>query len=158
MSFQPKDSLVRERELKVIELHIPFVITGSATPASVSVLSDEPSILFMNTAGVNQTTAALSPNEAAPTFAAPVDASGLFNMMLVLNETVGKVVSAEIVSVTDTTGTLIKACYLANTTGISQYGNKICLNVPSGVDFATGGTLTAALTVRWAVAGAGSSL
>lgn len=152
--FYAKDSITRERQLKVIELEIPLFITGSATSSSVAPTSDEPALVFMNTAGVNQTTAALDSGEAAPTFAAPVDATGLINVMVKVNEPIKKVVDAYIVSRTDTTG-YVKASYLANTTGIDANGNKICLNIPSGVNL-TSGNLDACLHVSYVPSGSGS--
>ena len=74
MSFKPKDSLVQERELRVIELEIPFTITGNSIPSLVVPLSDEPSILFFRTASVDQITPVLG-GEAFPAFANPIDAS-----------------------------------------------------------------------------------
>lgn len=154
--FQAKDSLVRERQLKVIEIEIPLKIVGNASSASVVPTSDEPGFVFINTQGVNQTTAALDSGEAAPTFASPTDSSGLFNVMVVVNEQIKKVATASIVSRTSTSG-LIKACYLANTTGIDANGNKICLNVPSGLDLTSGSnTLDVCLVVGYVPNGAGT--
>jgi hypothetical protein len=88
MSYEAKDSLVRDRQLKVQEVCIPLAITGNATPASVSVVSDEPAIMFIRTEGVDgitEASGALDAGQTAPTFTSPDDATAysLFSSELV---------------------------------------------------------------------------
>jgi hypothetical protein len=54
MSFESHDSPIMSRELKVQRLVIPFTVTASTTPALVVLRNDEPSILFLQSQGVNQ--------------------------------------------------------------------------------------------------------
>lgn len=146
-NYQAQDSLVSGRQLKVQEVSIPFSIVGNASAASVLPTNDEPAIMFVRTAGVDQITPALSAGESLPTFVSPVDATGVFNIMLVINETLGKVCSAKLVS---RVSAEIIPCTMANTTGIDSVGNKICLNVDSAVNL-TSGTIDACLEVKYTV-------
>ena len=65
-TYQAKDSTTQGVQLKVQELHLPFTIVGSATAASVSIVVADPAVLFLNTEGVNQITAALAAADTAP--------------------------------------------------------------------------------------------
>lgn len=151
--FQAKDRNTRERQLKVIELEIPFSIVGSATAANVVPTCDEPALVFLATEGVDQITAALDSGEAAPTFASPSDSAGTFNIMVKVGESISKVIGAMIIPRTSTGS--VKPAYLANTTGIDANGNKICLNCTSAVAVNTTNTLNAILKVSYVPAGAG---
>lgn len=147
-SFYAKDSGVQNRQLKVQELCIPLAITGNATPASVVVASDEPAILFLKTEGKDQITAALGTDSAS--FVAPVDATGLFSALLVINEQVSKVLSAELISRVSHAPT--NSAKLANAnTGISTNGDKIAIDCDTAVDLSAA-NLNACLVVRYIVA------
>lgn len=135
-SFYPKDSLVDDRQLKVQRLVIPFTITASATSANVVLASDEPSILFIRSAGVDQITTAsgaLASGEVATYTVAPVDATGICNLLVKLGESVSKVVEAK---VWDRTNGLTEPCKLGDADGISSLG-KIMLTLDSAVNFST---------------------
>lgn len=94
MSYNSKDELVLGRQLKVQRLSIPFVITAHATASAVVISRDEPAILFLKTEGVDEITAAA---DGSPTFTAPDDSDGIFNILVVLNESVAKVMNARVV-------------------------------------------------------------
>lgn len=130
-NYYAKSELVQDRQLKVQRLVIPFVITHNATAASVAISRDEPAILFLKTAGVDQIAAAV---DGSPSQTSPVDASGIFDLMLVIGEGVTKVLSAKIVG---RTAALIKNCTLDNTTGLSAAGDKILLSCDSAVNLTT---------------------
>ena len=146
-NYYAKQELVQNRQLKVQELAIPLTITGNATPASVVVASDEPSILFLKTEGVNKITAALN-GDTAPTFVSQVDANGLFSVMLVIGEQIQKVLSAQLITRNAHSAGSVK---LANTTGISALGDKICLDCDTAVDLSAA-SLDACLVVKYIVA------
>jgi hypothetical protein len=97
-NYQSRNGLVQNRQLKVQRLVIPFQITGNASSASVVVSRDEPAILFLATQGVNQITPAYDSTTIAPTIAnAPNDSTGTINLMLSIQEPVGKVMAARVV-------------------------------------------------------------
>lgn len=140
-SYMSHDSLVQDRQLKVLRLSIPLSIVANATPASKSQSNDEPARLFLNTEGIQQITLANGAVDSASelsaiTFASPSDASGVFNLLVRFNEPVVKVCSAmlirtngqEVISATLTT---------APASGITSAGDKVVLNADSAVNFAT---------------------
>lgn len=136
MAYESKSPLVQGRQLKVQELAIPFTITANVTPASVVCSSDEPSILFQRTEGVNQITTAsgaLISGETATYSNASVDANGVSSFYIKLNEVCTKVVSAYVVS--RTTG-VMQPCFLGDADGLSSVGN-IMLTCDSTVNYAT---------------------
>jgi hypothetical protein len=150
MSYEAKDSLVRDRQLKVQEVCIPLAITGNATPASVSVVSDEPAIMFIRTEGVDgitEASGALDAGQTAPTFTSPDDATGVFAILIRAGEPVEKVVSAKLVSRSSTECVAID---LAGT-GIDAIGDKICLNADSAVDLSAA-DLDCAIEVKYIAA------
>lgn len=136
MSFQPKSSLVHGRQLKVQRLVIPFTVTAHATPASVVLRNDEPSVLFLRSEGVDQITTAsgaLDSGETATFSVSPNDANGIMNLLLKLEETVAKVCRA---NVTDRVNGGSQPCKLGDADGISSNG-KIMLTLDSSVDHST---------------------
>lgn len=151
MAYLPKNELTQQREEKVITLRIPLLITGNATAASVSLLSDEPSFVFMKTDSVDQITAALATSETA-TFNASTtgDASGKFQCLVAVNESVSKVVGARLTSRTSTTAfTAILGSSTGITTG-SGGGQKIMLAcVGTSVDLTGANTINAMLEVSY---------
>lgn len=148
--FQAKDTLVLGRQLKVQKLVIPFAITGNATPASVVLRSDEPGILFLRSEGVDQITSAngaIDSGETATYTVAASDASGIFNLLVKINEQIEKVQQARVVS--RTTG-VSHPCFLGDADGISGNGNKIMLTCDSTVDLSSA-NLDACLEVEYVV-------
>ena len=149
--FQAKDSLTLGRQLKVITLAIPFQVVGSATAASVSVTSDEPGLLFVNTSSTTQisaATGALDAGEATPTFQTLSDSAGNAAALVKVNEPVTKVVGAYTVTRSGATP-VMTACPIANTTGLSANGNKICLNLNTTTAYNTTVTLNQTLYVSY---------
>lgn len=133
MPFQSKDSLVHGRQLKVQRLVIPFTITAHATPGSVALRSDEPSILFLKSEGVDQISDALADSETATYTVSPVDADGKLNMLVKVGEVVSKVCRAD---VTDRVNGGSQPCKLGDSDGLSSEGN-IMLTMDSSVDHST---------------------
>lgn len=138
MSFQSKNSLVLGRQLKVQRLVIPFTITANATPASVVLGSDEPAVLFIRSEGVDQITTAsgaLASGEVATYTTAPVDATGIINLLVKLRpDDIGlKVCRASAVS--RVTG-VSQPVMLGDADGLSSLGN-LMLTMDSTVNFAT---------------------
>ena len=97
-SYYAKNDLQMRNQLKYQQLTLPFKIVGNATPSSVVISQDDPSILYLKTQGVDQITAALSSGETAPTYAAPNDASGIFNILVRVQEPIVRVAYAYISS------------------------------------------------------------
>lgn len=136
MAFEPKNPGVRGRALKVQELVIPFKITHNATAASVAIVVDEPSILFLKTEGVDRITAAEDSGEVPPSLGSASDASGLTNMLVVIGEPIAKVCSAVVHSRAVASG-LTKPCnILAFATGTNA-AQKIYLDCTHGVNLST---------------------
>lgn len=147
MPYLAQESLVQERQIKVQELCIPFTITASATPAAVALSNDEPGFMFLATEGNNDISAVLTADSDAATFASRVDASGTFSILLDINEQLEKVQCAQIVR---RNSYVLDAAKLANTTGISDNGDKICLDCDSGSNLATT-SIDACLIVKYVV-------
>lgn len=138
-SYYAKNPLQMGVQLRNQELVLPFVITHNATPASVVISQDDPSILFLATQGVDQITPALNSGETAPTYASPTDATGIFNILVRISEPLVKVVCATVTS--RLTGEVV-ACTLpsAPSNGItagSGGGQDIALNCDSAGNFST---------------------
>lgn len=140
-AYYPKDDLVDRRSLKVQKLTIPFYITHNAVPASKVVASDEPALLFLGVQGINNLTVAsgafdTSAEQSAITFASATDTTGVFSLLLRVNEQIIKVMyvrvsqrsASEVVSGTAPTGA---------SAWISSLGNKIVANIDSSVNLAT---------------------
>ena len=97
MSYDSKDSQVQGRKLKVQRLVIPFSIVGHATSTSVVARSDEPSLMFFRTEGVDgitEASGALASGDTATYSVAANDTNGTFNVLLHVEEAVAKVCSA----------------------------------------------------------------
>lgn len=135
MSYQSKNVLVQGRQLKVQRLVIPLQITSNATPASVLLSNDEPAVLFLQSEGVNQITAAKAAGETATYATSPVDANGTLNLFVKLqpDDVCLKVCRAGFVS--RITG-VSQPVFLGDADGISSAGN-IMLTMDSTVNFAT---------------------
>lgn len=135
MSFESKNDQVMGRQLKVQRLVIPFNITASATPSAVVLHSDEPSIMFIKSEGVDQITGALASGETATYSDSPSDASGVCNIFIKLQpeEMCFKVLRMGVMK--RSTGA-VEVCKLGDADGISSAGN-IMLTVDSASNFAT---------------------
>lgn len=151
-AFQPKTDAVLERVLKTQSVSLAVKIVGNASAAAVAITADDPSILFINTAAVNQITAALATGETAPTYTL-TDSSGTFGALVAVNESLAKVISARLVNRTANT-----VCY-ANVTatptgGITAGtggGSKIALQCTCATDFTGANTFDGTLVVEYQV-------
>lgn len=137
MSYESKSSVVRARQLKVQKLSVPFSLTANATPASVVLANDEPSAMFIKSEGVDQITGALATSETATFVDAPVDANGILNILIKVEEKVLKIVSARMHSLA--TG-VAQPLYRGSASGVSTGsggGKSIMLTLDSAVNHAT---------------------
>lgn len=139
--YQPKDSQVYSRQLKVQRLSIPFTVTHNATPASKTSTVDEPGLLFFNFAGITGITSAAgaidSIGETLPTLATATDSTGVFNVLIKINEPLAKVCSISIKGRAGASGITDFCQILAFTTGSVNAGQSIVANITSGVNFGT---------------------
>ncbi len=152
LSFQAKDPIVLDRELKVQKVSIPFTITHSATPGSKVIVADEPSILFLDTEGLNQITiaaGALQTGEVLPSLATPTDSTGAFAALLLIREPLSKVVYARLTG-RGATSISLSCEVLAFTTGTGG-GQSAVVNVRSGINLSTT-DLNAVLELEYIVA------
>lgn len=135
MSYDSKNSQVKGRQLKVQRLVIPFTITASATPSAVALSNDEPSLMFLQSEGVNQITAGASGDTATFTDATPDDSDGELNIYIKIqpDDVCKKVLRARMVSRATGVSQPVK---LGSASGISTNGN-IMLTLDSAVDHST---------------------
>lgn len=147
-TFYAKDAAAQDRQLKVQRLVIPFTVTSSATTSSVVLGNDESSVLFLQSQGVNQITAADSVAAAQYADTTPTDTAGDLNILVKVGETVAKVMQCRI------RNRITGAEYAAHqdsggTQGVSTSGN-IMLSVSTSVNFSTT-SLDACLEVEYSV-------
>lgn len=152
-SYQAKNQSQLQRQLKVQKLSIPFVIVGNATSSSVAVSNDEPAVMFIKTAGVDQITPALASGETATYSVSPVDASGIFNILVKIQEPVQKIVSCH---AHDTVLGTLQPVKLGSSSGISVLssglvGQSIMLTCTASQSIATSNTVNGTLEVEYAV-------
>lgn len=143
-SYYPKDDQVERRSLLVQRLVIPLFIGHNATPASKSIVSDEPSLLFYNTEGNGNCTVAAgaydsSAEQSGITFASASDATGVFSILLRSNEPNALIKVMAVKCVRRDGSELI--CGTPPTGSSPQFltsvGNKIVANFDSAVNLAT---------------------
>lgn len=148
--YNAKNELQFNRQLKVQRMSIPFVIVGSATSASVSVHTDEPGILFIRTQGNDQITPNLTTGETDTWTDTATDSTGVFNILVRIQEPVNKVVSMR---VADRKRGTSSPCYLDGTgdNGISNTGSDLTLSCTSDVALNASNTLDACLEVEYIV-------
>jgi hypothetical protein len=152
MAYEAKDSAVNGRQLEVQSLVIPLRIVGNATAASVSLQNDEPGFVFLRSSSVDQITAELNVNEVATYSAAPNDAAGVFQVLIKINEPLGKICSARLLN---RSAAAAQAAYLGSATGITTGtggGQALMVLCDSTVDFTGANTLDACLHVDYVVA------
>lgn len=149
-NYQAKNPQQSDRQLKVQRLSIPFVIVGNATSSSVSVSSDEPSILFIRTQGNDGITPNLEAGETATYTSSPNDGTGVFNMLVRIQESVVKVVSAR---VADRVRGTSSPAYLGKAApSLASNGSDIMLSCTSDVALNSGSnTLNACLELEYIV-------
>lgn len=138
--YQPKDAAVYNRQLKVQRLSIPFTVTHNATPASKVITVDEPSLVFFNFQGITQLSTAfgaIETGEILPSLASATDSTGVFNVLVKINEALIKVCSVSIEGRAGATGVTNLCQILPFTTGSTNSGQSIIANVTSGVNFSS---------------------
>lgn len=162
MAYNAKNPLQDGRQLEVQQLVIPLYVVGNSTAASVTLTTDEPGFVFLNSSSVNQVTAALQPNEVATYSAAPADASGTLQCLIQIQETLVKVCDAQLRNrVGSSSG---YTAYLGNTvagplgtlgSGVTTGtggGQSIMLVLNTGVNLtSTAGIVDACLEVNYIV-------
>lgn len=150
--YPSKDEVIQYRQLKVQSVSIPLSIVGNATPASVVPRNDEPSRLFLQTAGVDQITGALASGETATYTTAAADATGVFRALLKVGENVEKVVSMRAFN---RVSGAHEPAFLGSASGIttgSGGGKSIMIVIDSGTALNAANTLDACLHVEYVVA------
>lgn len=134
MSFYPVNSQAFDRANKVQRLVIPFSITANATPASVILLNDEPSILYLKSEGVDQITSELSRLGDSATYSvAPNDVNGIMNIFVQVGQPIQKIMEANVV---DRVNGGSQPCKLGDADGLSTLSNMM-LTLDSSQNFAT---------------------
>ena len=157
--YRAKDALVQGRQLKVNTLVIPFQVVGNGTPADVVLTNDESGLMFLQSEGVNQISAALDTNETAVyTDASPSDAAGELNCLIKIREDIEKVLGTDLLNLDDDGfAVLDKSAAGANsgsTSGISTGsggGKSLMLSMDTGADHSSG-THKRALVVHYVAA------
>lgn len=128
---------VENQRLKVQSLTIPFTINGNATPASITFVNGLPGVLYLQTEGANSNGAITAQEAAATAYNTKLDASGVFNALLVLGETVKEVYGGTCQQIASASGAIgIANVWKAGTLGISPGGN-IMLNIDSTLDLSS---------------------
>lgn len=162
MAYNAKNPLQDGRQLEVQSLVIPLYLVGNSTAASVTLNTDEPGFVFLNSSSVNQITAALQTNETATFSAAPADASGTVQCLIQIQESLVKVCDAQLRNrVGSSSG---YTAYLGNTvagplgtlgSGVTTGtggGQSIMLVLTTGVNLtSTAGVVDACLEVNYIV-------
>lgn len=125
---------VQDYKIKQRRLCIPFSITGHATPASKVHASDLNGVLYLRSEGK---TAEADAVDADGNFTTPVDASGLFGILLNVGDSVRKVMRASVEQRSGSTATnkdQAVALQGDSSSGITENGN-IAIDVTcSGLD------------------------
>jgi hypothetical protein len=146
-TYNSKDSLVLDRQLKVQRLVIPFKIVGSATSANVVISCDEPSIMFLATEGVDQITDALADGETASYTQSPDDSDGKFNIFVKVGEEVEKICQSRVSN--RTTG-VQSPSFLGDADGLSSDKNMM-ISVDSADNIASSSTFEYCLELEYIV-------
>lgn len=141
-TFDAKSPLVRDREEKVQELSIPFLIVHNATPASKVLSTDEPAVLLLQTQGVTQI-----PASPALVFdLAASDASGAINLEVDLcpgpdatrpsnGDRIFKILKVSVIN--RITGVSHPAYHNVTNSDVDSTSTRMLLNCASGVNLAT---------------------
>lgn len=133
-SFYAKSPGAQDRQLKVQRLVIPFSVASNATPASVVLGNDEPSVMFLKSEGVDYISAEVALLGDTATFTvAPNDANGIMNVFIVVGEPVAKVCQANVINRVSGGSQPVK---LGDADGLSSLSN-IMLTMDSTINFAT---------------------
>lgn len=153
--YQAQNQNTLSRQLKVVELAIPLNVVANATPASKTQRTDEPTLLFVKTEGIDGITVNsgafdTSAEASAITFATSNDANGVYSLLLRVGEQVAKVVSAEVHKTL--VGGAAEIVSASSPTGATRYltnlGDKLVFDLDSAVNFAAT-NYDATLVVRY---------
>jgi len=144
MSHRDKNSGVEDYKLREKRLAVPFTITFNATPASKTHASDLSAAMTLATEGL---TAAATAIDTGTTFTTPVDANGIFGVLMSSLGTVEKLLDVQLVNLSSGTATVTRKG--ASTTGVTASGN-IAVSVDWSGDLSST-SLTATLIVDYRV-------
>lgn len=153
-NYYAKNPIQMDRQLKVQKLSIPFVIVGSATSGSVSVSSDEPALLKIQTAGNNQISGSVPSGETATYSQSPSDSAGRFNLLVLIQEPVNKIVSCKALDLV--LGT-VQPCVRGSTSGVTSpatgnsVGTAIMLTITATQALNAANTVDACLELEYVV-------
>lgn len=153
-NYYSKDNILMQRQLKVQKLSVPFVIVGNATAANVSITCDEPSRVFFKTAGVDQITSNVPSGETATYSQSPSDSAGRFNVLILLEEPAGKIVSAKCL---DLANGASQVTVRGSSTGVSSpasgnsYGTALMLTITASQALNASNTVDACIEIEYDV-------
>lgn len=131
--YLDSDSQIQDYKLKQRQLVIPFTITGNATPAN-KVQAADLAALVLSTEGKTAAAAAL---DSGCNFASPVDANGVFGLLLQPGARATKVLNVEVRQRSGATATnrdQAVALNGASSTGITALGNIAVSVTAAGLD------------------------
>lgn len=131
--------------LRCARLLIPFSITFNATPASKVTAVDLAGVAVLATEGQ---TAAAAAVDSGTNFTTPVDATGIFGVLLANLGTVEKLLDAQILQLSSGTATISKKG--ASSSGVTASGN-IAVSIDSSLDLSAV-SLSAVLAVDYRIA------
>lgn len=144
MSHFDKNAAVEDYKLRSKRLIIPFSITASVTPAS-KLHNADVSALVLSSEGKTATAAAI---DAACSFTTPVDADGVFGILVYNLGTVDKLYHASLVN-TSTGASFALARNGASSSGVTASGN-IAISFDTDVDLSSS-NLSAHLVIDYKV-------
>jgi Ice-binding-like len=124
------------------------VAAGSSSAPTIT--SDETAMIFFQTDNVNQISAQLAVNETATYTQATNDSSGIFHVLVAIDEPIAEVTKAELTGRTST-GTAFKSVVLGSATGITTGtagGSQIMLTVNANESI-TSNSIDACLEVQY---------
>lgn len=140
-NYDAQNELTRARQLKVQRLVIPLFIDYNATPASITYVSDEPGMIFVNGENVSQITLVLGAVDTAAelsaiTFTSPDASDGIFNVLCRVGEPIAKVCSVKLHRRNSSTDVTITGTAPTGATAyITSAGDKIVANFDTAVNF-----------------------
>jgi len=143
MSHRDKNSAVEAYKLAEKRLVIPFSITFNAVPAS-KVHAADLSALVLATEGKTAVAAAIDSGTA---FTTPVDATGIFGILVSQLGTVEKLLDAQLVNLSSGTAALSRKG--ASSSGVTASGN-IAVSIDSSLDLSAV-SLSAHLALEYSV-------
>lgn len=131
MAYRDSDSSVENYNLREKRLVIPFAITFHATPASKVHATDLPAALVLSTEGKTATAAAI---DSGCNFTTPVDATGIFGILVYNLGHVDKLLDAQVVNLSAGTASISRKG--ASSSGVTASDN-IAVSIDSNQDLST---------------------